>query len=201
MKTTIKVDLPADSILPSACTTRITLPKKNAASLAPHSNKISISTQLSGESPEASPDTQASVKPLGVEETEAKMVGRPRKRRETVLDDEAREQLIYKILNESSKKLKKKAEEQAEFKREQRSALKPRPDPPCVKLISRPQGSYLLVPSAINIHQLLNCQSISRPQRTAEFCQCGREGKYRDPISLKTYCSVPCFQLLKKNRT
>jgi len=202
MKTTIKVDLPAEPVLSAVCTTRITLPKKRPAGASPHSNKISISTHLSGESPEASTDTQASIKPQEGEMTEEKMVGRPRKRRETVLDDEARQQLINRILNDSSKKLKKKAEEsQADFKREQRSSLKSRPDPPCVKLISRPQCTYLQVPSAIDIRQLLNCQSPARPQRLAEVCECGGVGKYREPGSLRAFCSVQCFQLLRRDRS
>lgn len=201
MKTTIKVDLPAEPILPAVCPTHITLPKKRPAGASPPSNKISISTHLSGESPEASTDTQTSIKPQEVDMTEEKM-SRPRKRRETALDEEARQQLISRILNDSSKKLKKKAEEsQADFKREQRSCLKLRPDPPCVKLISRPQGTYLQVPSAIDIRQLLNCQNTARLPRTVERCECGEKGKYRDPGSLKTYCSVQCFQVLKRDRS
>lgn len=190
--------MPAGPVLDSAGATRITLPKKRPAGSASHSNKISISTKLTGEASGASTDTQISTKPPTGEITENQLDGRPRKRRETAQDDEARQQLINKILNESSKKLKKKAEEsQCDSKRELRLAIKPRPDPPCVKLISRPQGMHLAVPSAIDIHQLLNSHS-PRPQRPTESCACGQTAKYRDPTSLRSYCSVPCFKQIKQ---
>jgi len=191
METTVKVDLAAGPSLDSCTATRLTLPKKRPADTSPLSTKVSISTKLEGESLGASPYLQVTLKPPG-EVAE----GRPRKRRETAGDDEVREQLIYRILNDSSKKLKKKAEDQAEAKREQLSASKPRLDPPCVKLISKAECTYLVLPSAISIRQLLNCQT-PRPQRLIQFCKCGRQGRYRDPGSLRAYCSVPCFRLIK----
>lgn len=191
MKTTIKVDLTAGSSLVSSPATCPTLPMKRPADTSPLSTKVSISTQLEGESLGTSQYKLATLKPPG-EVTD----GRPRKRRETIEDDQAREQLIYRILNDSSKKLKKKAEDQAETKREQLSALKPRLDPPCVKLISRAHCTYLALPSAISIRQLLNSQT-PRPQKSPQHCLCGREGRYRDPASLRSYCSVPCYRVIK----
>lgn len=189
MKNTIKVDLPAES----DTATRIVLPKKPPTGTSSVSNKICISTKLDGEPMGTTLYTPAPMKFQGKELTEE----RPRKRRETAEDDEVREQLIYKILNDSSKKLKKKTENQADSKHEQNAASRPRLDPPCVKLISRPQSTCLVLPSAITYRQLFNSQ-IPRPRRTIGDCECGRTAKYRDPGTLRFYCSVPCFRIIKR---
>lgn len=189
MKNTIKVDLPAE---PDTAT-RIVLPKKPPTGTTSLSNKICISTKLDGEPMGTTVYTPAPLKLQGKELIE----GQPRKRREIAEDDEVREQLIYKILNESSKKLKKKAENQAEIKHEQQAALRPRLDPPCVKLISRPQSTCLVLPSAITYRQLFNSQT-PRPKRTISDCECGRKARYRDPGTLRFYCSVPCFRVIKR---
>lgn len=173
MRTPVRLRIPPSSAHPPDTSTRVVLPRKRRASRypkSPASTSPSESQPAQIQSPACAPDT-------------------PSKRRALAQDEATRQYLIHKILHETSRKAK-------DFHKEVKRAVKRRPDPPCIRYVSRREVTFLSVPTAINLCKALN-PAIPSPAKPAESCNCGAIGRYKEPKTGVRFCSVLCYKRLQ----
>ena len=170
MRTPVRLKIPPSCMQLPDTSTRVILPRKRRASCRSKS-------PLPSKSQTAHPQSLASE---AVSDT-------PSKRRSTAQDEAAKLLLIDKILHETSRKAK-------DFRKEVKR-VRARPDPPCIKYVSRREVTFLSVPTAINLCKALN-PAMPSPAKPAKVCKCGEIGRYREPKTGVLFCSVPCYKLL-----
>lgn len=168
MRTPVRLRIPPSSAQLPDTSTRVILPRKRRA---PHHPKSPVSTSLSESQPaQIPPDT-------------------PNKRRILAQDEATRQYLIHKILHETSRKAK-------DFHKHAKPAVKRRPDPPCIRYVSRREVTFLSVPIAVNLCKALN-PAVTSPVKPTGSCDCGSIGKYKEPKTGVRFCSVTCYKRLQ----
>ncbi len=68
-----------------------------------------------------------------------------------------------------------------------------------IKYYTGNKGTYVRFPQGLLIPKVVNQKPVNYPQpQLCEVFSCKNAKKYRDPVTLKNYCSVGCYQELKK---
>ncbi len=118
--------------------------------------------------------------------------------------EDEKKQAIDRILNDEGKKLKEKQRKQQEkiIKEAKDKEDKLRISLTKIKYKINSKTCYIRFPKGILLPKVLhqrkgNCESY--PSRRCEVEDCQNNKKYKDPISGKFYCSLPCFNKLRSN--
>jgi len=104
------------------------------------------------------------------------------------IKEEEKQQVINRILKESSRFTRKKLRE------ETNANLKPKRDGPCIKYYSSQAASILTLPPAMPLSALLYVPR--KRSRSHADCSCGNPGKYCCPKTSKRFCSISCYKQL-----
>ncbi len=68
-----------------------------------------------------------------------------------------------------------------------------------IKYYTGPKGTYVRFPQGLLVPKIVTQKPITYPiNQQCEVLSCRNSKKYRDPVTKKNYCSVSCYQELKK---
>lgn len=110
---------------------------------------------------------------------------------------------MYKLINlkEDGRKLKerqKKINEELN-KKEQQKDEKYQISLTKIKYLNGKDGTYVRFPQGLLLPRVVVQKQTNYPQQQlCEVLSCRNGKKYRDPVTKKNYCSVSCYQELKK---